>query len=370
MRHSTYLEVNLSLLEENARLIQSKAPDSSLLPMVKADAYGNGIIPVSQFLVHECGVEILGCASLGEAIKLVEGLPDLKAKILVFSDTELQDKNLAKAYVDGNIIPVLHQNSDLEIVLKDPSYSKVPIVIKVNTGMNRLGVLKQDLETYLPLLRKRGIQHLMTHFARSSQLLQHEDKTNRQYEDFLSMKDFLMLNGVSIETTSVSNSGAVEQEFGLSETYLRPGLMLYGPSSVGGENFWRGHQISRWVTKVLSTFKVKKGTPIGYGVNVADKDSLIAVLPLGYGDGFLTYMSGVQLNINGVIGKVFGRVNMDMTFIQFDLKEEQKIKNNDIVEIWNNNSQTIVDLANQSKTIPYQLMCAVSGRIPRIYKVN
>ncbi len=370
MRHSTYLEVNLSLLAENVELVKKMAPGSTLLPMVKADAYGNGMIPVSQFLAKECGIEILGCASLGEATKLIHECPDLKTKILVFSDTELQNKEWREVYINGQIIPVLHQTSDLETVLKDPFYAHIPLVIKINSGMNRLGFLQEDLELYLPLLRTRGIKHLMTHFARSSQLLQSGDKTNKQYKNFLELKEFLKNADIQIEATSVSNSGAVEQEFGVSETFVRPGLMLYGPPGVSGESTWKGHQISRWVTKIMSTFKVKKGTPIGYGVNVADRDCLMAVLPIGYGDGFLTYMSGTQININGVKGKIFGRVNMDMTFVQFDLSDEHKIKNNDVVEIWSHDYKTIVDLADQAKTIPYQLMCAVSSRIPRIYKVD
>jgi len=370
MRHSTYLEVNLGLLAENVKLIQHLAPESRLVAMVKADAYGNGMIPVSKFLVQECGIENLGCASLGEAIKLCNENTDLKAKILVFSDTELDDKKSRQAYLNYNITPVLHQKSDLEIALKDPFFSKMPIVIKINSGMNRLGVSRDDLESYIPMLRKRGIQHLMTHFARSSQILQNDDKTNRQYNEFLKIKEFFKQHNISIRDTSVSNSGAIEQKFGLNETFIRPGLMLYGPPSVSDATYWRGNQVSRWVTKVMSTFQVKKGTPIGYGVNVADKDCLIAVLPIGYGDGFLTYFSGVNLTVNGIRGKVFGRVNMDMTFVQFDISDESKIKNNDVVEIWNNNHRTIVDLADQARTIPYQLMCAVSDRIPRIYKVK
>jgi alanine racemase len=192
-------------------------------------------------------------------------------------------------------------------------------------------------------------------------------KTLRQYDEFLKIKEFLNQNQIFIEETSVSNSGAIEQQFGIEETFIRPGLMLYGPSVLTELSSWRGSQISRWVAKILSTFRVKKGTPIGYGVNVADKDCVIAILSVGYGDGFLTYFSGINIMVNGVLGKVFGRVNMDMTFVQFDLSEEVKIKKNDLVEIWDNNPMKIVDLASQTRTIPYQLMCAVSSRIPRIY---
>ncbi len=370
MRLSSFLEVNLGLMAQNFSMIQKLAPKAEILPMVKANAYGNGLIPVSKFLVNEMGVRTLGCASLGEAFELFEALPGLRSKIVVFSDTELSDKELRRAYLELDILPVLHQVSDLEIVLKDSAFSKLPLILKLNTGMNRLGLSHSDLETYLPYLKKRGIHHLMTHFARSSQLLRPQDKTHKQYEEFISMKNFLEGSGVRIESTSVANSGAIEQGFGTQETYVRPGLMLYGPPSVENPVLWSGHQASRFVTKVLSTFQVKKGTPIGYGVNVADKDCLIAVLPVGYGDGLIAYGSGTRLKVNGIDTKIFGRINMDMTFLQFGPEDESRIRAGDQVELWNHDNRVITDIANQNKTIPYQLMCGISSRIPRIYKVK
>lgn len=370
MRFSSYVEVNLGLLAGNFSAIQNLAPKAEVLPMVKADAYGNGLIPVSQFLVRDCGVKNLGCASLGEAIHLLDECPGLGSNIVVFSDNEISNKKAREAYLGGNIFPVLHQASDVETVLTDNAFQKLPLFIKVNTGMNRLGLSQQDLERFLPQFKSRGIYHFMTHFARSGDHLKDGDKTNRQYEEFLRMKKFLTDAGVSIEKTSVSNSGAIEQSFGTRETYVRPGLMLYGPPSVTAPVIWKGHQVSKWVTKVLSSFHVKKGTPVGYGVNVADKDSFMAVLPIGYGDGFMTYYSGSTVFINGIEGKVFGRVNMDMAFIQFDPEAASKIKNEDQVEIWNHDNSRILEFATQTKTHCYQLMCGISGRIPRIYKVK
>lgn len=370
MRHSSYVEVNLGHLAGNFSAIQQLAPKAEILPMVKADAYGNGLIPVSQFLVKDCGVRNLGCASLGEAMRIMDESPGLGANITVFSDTEFDHHKTRSVYTDSRIKPVLHQASDLEILKSDKSLTKLPLIIKLNTGMNRLGLNQADLESFLPLFKERGISHLMTHFARSGEKLKEGDKTHKQFDEFLKMKKFLTDAGVQIEKTSVSNSGAIEQSFGTNESYVRPGLMLYGPPSVSEPVIWKGHQISKWVTKVLSTLIVKKGTPVGYGVNVADKDSLMVVLPIGYGDGFFTYYSGSYVMINGFRGKVFGRVNMDMAFIQFDPDVEGKISLNDLVEIWGHDNTRILEFATQNKTHPYQVMCGISGRIPRIYKVK
>jgi alanine racemase len=370
MRHSSYLEVNLGMMRENFNRIQALAPKAEILPMVKSNAYGNGAVSVSQFLVKECGTKILGTASLGEALQIIHEWPDLKVKFVVFSDTEIQNAEIRRNYLNYNIIPVLHQKSDLEVVKNDPDFKQLPLYIKLNTGMNRLGLSMEDLEQYLPFFKARGIKHLASHFARSSQIIEAGDKSHKQVEEFQKMKKFLLDAGVEIEATSLANSGAIEQSFAVNETYVRPGLMLYGPPSVLDPIIWNGHQTSRLVTKVLSGFQVKKGTPVGYGVNVADKDSFMAVVPIGYGDGLITYLSGTKLKINGLEGKVFGRINMDMTFIQFDPSAEAKIKNEDVVEIWNHDNKVITDIATQNKTIPYQLMCGISGRIPRIYKVK
>jgi alanine racemase len=370
MRFSTFLEVNLGHLGENFARIQALAPSAEILPMVKTDAYGNGVLAISKFLINECGCKILGTATLGEALHISQELPNLKVKILVFSDSEIQKPEFRKHYLNGTIIPVLHQKSDLEVIKNDPDFNKLPIYLKLNTGMNRLGLTMEDLEIYLPFLKQRGVEHLMSHFARSAQIIEIGDKSHKQVEEFQKMKKFLLDAGVEIKSTSLANSGAIENKFAINETYVRPGLMLYGPPSVTHPMVWKGHQISRLVTKVLSSFQVKKGTPVGYGVNVADKDSFMAVIPIGYGDGFMTFFSGTKLSINGIEGRVFGRINMDLTYIQFDPSAEAHIKNEDVLEIWNHDNKVITDLATQNKTIPYQLMCGISGRIPRIYKVQ
>lgn len=368
MRHSTFLEINLSYLQENLKKIK-QLTKAKIIPMVKADAYGNGLVPISKYLVQECGIEKLGCASLGEALHLFNQCPDLKAEMMVFSDTEISRPEVAEAYSNYAITPVLHQKSDVEAVLNNSALQKIPLVIKVNTGMNRLGLSLNELSDLAPRLKNRSVKHLLTHFACSYYPLKASDKNHRQMEEFNQAKKILKDAGVTVQETSVANSGAIEQKFGVDETYVRPGLMLYGPPSVDPK-IWDGHQISRLVTRVLKTFSVKKGTPVGYGVNVAGEDGFVAVLPIGYADLSLSSMMGAELTVNGFKAKVFARVNMDMMFLIFDPSVSGKINAGDSIEIWNHDNKVINDLALQMKTIPYQLMCGLTNRIPRIYKVK
>lgn len=369
MRHSTFLEVNLGLLQENIQHIK-QLTKAKVLPMVKADAYGNGLIPVSRTLVNECELKTLGCATLGEAIHLFDQCPELEAEVLIFSDSEITHPEFSEAYTHYPITPVLHSRSDVETVLTNSALSKLPLVLKVNTGMNRLGLSLEELADLAPRLKGRGVRHLMTHFACSYYPLKAGDKTHRQMEEFVKAKKILTDAGVEVKETSVANSGAIEQKFGVDETWVRPGLMMYGPPSVESPIIWKGHQISRFVTKVMKTFEVKKGTPVGYGINVAGEDGFIAIVPIGYADLSVSTISGAELMVNGYKAKFFARVNMDMSFLMFDRSVAGKIKVGDSVEIWNHDNRVISELATQMKTIPYHLMCGVTNRIPRIYKVK
>jgi alanine racemase len=369
MRFTTFLEVNLGLLQENIQKIKDFS-SARILPMVKADAYGNGLISISKTLVNECGLKTLGCASLGEAVSLFNQCPNLETEILVFSDSEITNPDWLRAYEDFAIVPVLHSKHDVEFVLKHPSLRKLPIVIKVNTGMNRLGLDLEELSDLAPKLKNRGVKHLMTHFAHSYSPIKPQDRTYRQMEEFVKAKKILSHAGVEVEETSVSNSGAIEQKFGVNETWVRPGLMIYGPSSLENQFIWKGHQISRFVTKIMKIFKVKKGTPLGYGAKVTGRDGLVAIIPVGYADLSVSTISGAELMINGFKAEFIARVNMDMSYLMFDVSVGDKIKVGDVVEIWNHDNRFISELANQMKTIPYHLMCAVTSRIPRIYRVK
>jgi alanine racemase len=369
MRHSSYLEVNLGLLAENVAKIRQLVGSAKILPMVKADAYGNGLVPVSRFLIEECGLSYLGCASLGEALLISDQCPGLKAQLVVFSDTEILNPKLASLYLERNIIPILHQRSELEMVLSSPELHRLPLHVKIDTGMNRLGLSMTDLEALAPRLRGRGIDHLLTHFACSYYTFRPGDKTDRQLAIFTQARQLLSAAGVEIAATSVANSGAIEQGIGLGETFVRPGLMLYGPPSVE-QRLWDGHQISRFVTRILKLFSVKKGTPVGYGVNVTPEDGVMAVIPVGYGDGLLTFAAGASIQVRGRPARIFGRVNMDMAFLFLDPELGQQLRAGEEIEIWNHDNRSITELATQMKTIPYQLMCAISPRIPRVYKVK
>jgi alanine racemase len=366
MRHSSQLEISLPLLAENIKVIEGLAGKAQILPMVKANAYGHGLLPITKFLAHELKIKQIGVASLGEAISIMKDEPSLPSRLYVFSDTEIHHSEYSDFYLNHDVLPVLHQMSDVERVVKDEKFKRLPLVIKLNTGMNRLGIEKSEWESLVQLLKAHGrfeIEHLLTHFACADMRLKEGDRTHRQYEMFKEAKEFFAVSGIAVKTTSVANSGAITQQFGIEESFVRPGIMMYGGSEKGG------HVISKLQSKIIKVFPVKKGTPVGYGNHVAGDDGIVAILPLGYGDGVLTYASGTRLTVKGAPCQLFARVNMDLTFLFFRTSDFPNLKVGEAVDLWNNDPKVIVDIADQMKTISYQLFCAVSSRVPRTYSV-
>jgi alanine racemase len=150
------------------------------------------------------------------------------------------------------------------------------------------------------------------------------------------------------------------QNSGLLETHIRPGIMGYTYPFC----------ISKLETRILNTFIAKKDTPVGYNSILCPNDGLIAVLAIGYGDGFSTHYSGAHIEHKGMIGEIIGRINMDMTFVLFPLSAKDKILSGDNVAIWGEKEGDLLRFADETKTIPYELLCSLLPRIPRIYRLN
>jgi alanine racemase len=369
MRAHTRLEVYWARLARNWQRVQQLAPSARILPMIKANAYGHGLVPVGQFLSQEMKVETLGVATLGEAEAFLQETPSYRGRVMVFSETNLIEKEFHSRYNSPQIIPVVHDMPALEVFLHDRCYKHLPLVMKLNTGMNRLGIEENDWEVAGRTILKSGrksIHHLMSHFAYSYSEYKEGDRTHRQVEAFQRGVALLRGMGISIEETSLANSGAIEQGIGTTETWVRPGLMLYGPHSFAGET----EMVSSLVTHVMSVFPVKRGVPVGYGNHVTSEDGIMAILPLGYGDGFPTQSTGYRFSVNGAEARVFGRINMDMVFLFFPGASPGVVKAGDEVRFWDTDPRDVDAWARHMDTHAYQAMCSISSRVPRIYRLG
>ena len=377
MRYSSKLSIDFNYLASNYHKLRELAPSNDVVFMVKANAYGHGIDEVTRFSNQELGVKEFGVASVGEAMGVRKRQSDLMVELYVFSDTELFNPAYEECYTDFRNIPVIYNLEQLEFFLSNLQFKYVPLVLKLDTGMHRLGIsdTPEDIEKIIELLRRFGrkeIDHLMTHFSCSNLPLKENDRTHRQYASFVKIKKELRASGIHIHKTSCANSGAIEQKFALDESHIRPGLMLYGPASVGSfrgeiKSPWQGKSISRLCSKILTMRAVKKGTPIGYGAHVCHKDGILVNLPIGYGDGILTYYSGVKLCHRGHQFQILGRVNMDLITLLFDSDAKGDLQVGDEICLWDYDQHSVSDLATQAKTIPYQIYTAITDRVLRQY---
>lgn len=378
MKFRSRLVVNLDNLKYNYEQIKKIAPKSEVLFMVKADGYGHGMISVARFAATELKIKEFGCATIKEALSLREELNDLEFDVYVFSDIQLELHENADIYLKKRIIPVISNVSELEYILTTPEFRNFPICLKFNTGMNRLGLWTSEIDQVVQMLKmhnRKNIHHLISHFANASFSMKKDKYNQAQIECFESIKKRFKDEGFVIERTSQANSGSIEQKNGLdNDTHIRPGLMMYGPSSlnsdVATEGVFKGKLVSKLETYILRTFDVTKGTPVGYNSTPCPEDGVIAVLAIGYGDGFGNRYSGVKLYHKGHQGYLIGRVSMDMAHVFFPKEARGQIKPHEVFTIWGEQGADLVKFSEETKTIPYELFCSLLPRIPRIYRLN
>lgn len=375
MRFRTRLVINLEVFAENLQKIKAIAPKADPILMVKAEGYGHGATPLAQFAHHELGYQNFGLATLGEAIRLREDCPDAEFETYVFSDIQLKLKDHAETYLNNRLLPVISNRSDLAEVLNRPEYKFFPLCLKFNTGMNRLGFEMSELELVIAEIKKAGrksIYHLMTHFACASLSMKTNPRNQLQLKNWQTLKAAFKAAGLDVERTSIANSGTVEQGVGIDETHIRPGLMLYGPSSllpdIRSEGHYRGKLISRLETYILSTFEVKRGTPVGYGAHPVPRDGLVVIIALGYGDGFSNYYRRGTLMQAGLRGEIIGRVNMDMTYLLFPPEASGVLKAQMPFTVWDHDADSFERFCQEIETIPYEVFCHLTGRVPRFYE--
>ncbi|EQC45458.1 alanine racemase [Bacteriovorax sp. Seq25_V] len=371
MRIRSQMEIDLSLLAYNYSCLKEIAPNNEVLFMVKADAYGHGMVPIVKFAHFELGIKEFGCASVGEALKLREEIPDGNFEIYVFSDVQLVLKQAKEIYLNYRIIPVISNESDLDYFLEDQDFKNFPLTLKFNTGMNRLGIHYSHAEEVVKKLKQHGrkeVYHLLSHFSSASLPMETNKRNIEQRENFKNIKNILKDSGISILKSSMANSGTIEQGYGLEETHIRPGLMMYGPTSLLPQyrhlSKWKGKLISSLETVIINTFDIEKGAPIGYGASPCPGKGKIAIIALGYGDGFSTRYQGVEILHEGNVGKVVGRVNMDMAQIFF---EKGDFHIGDRFVVWDHSSENFSRICDQSKTIPYEVFIHLTPRVPKVY---
>jgi alanine racemase len=362
----TWAEVDLRNLAHNfAQIKKLLSPDIKILVTVKADAYGHGLIPVSKKLIG-CGVDYLGVASIDEGIRLRQA--GIKCPLLVLG--VMLNKDIGPLF-KWNLIPTVCSMGFAQALNRKARSQarRINVHIKVDTGMGRLGVLQKDafkLVRDVHKLRFVNIEGLFTHFAFADI---DKEFTLYQIEIFNSLIKKLNREGIRIPFLHAANSMGVinfkESHFNM----VRPGLVIYGLSPVA-KLALKLKPVLSLKTKVIYSKRVPKGYGISYGHDyITPKKTTIVNLPLGYGDGYPRNLSNrAPVLIRGKVFKVSGKICMDQIMVDVG---NTKIKIGDEVVLigsQGSNRITAEELAGLSGTIPYEIVCGLGNRIPRLYK--
>ena len=384
---ATFANIYMGNLRNNIEQVRNQLqPGVRLCIPVKADAYGHGAIPVAHTVV-ECGADYLAVAAVSEGVELRKA--GITIPILVLSlpqpseFTEIIERHLTPSLCDSELIRMLN-------VTATAMGRKVPVHLKVDTGMGRIGCSPEEAPDLAQLIaNSQGVylDGVFTHFAVSDSLAPEDIAyTKRQIEAFKQVVDNIRRLGIDPGICHAANSAAVFQYPESHFDMVRPGLVIYGyyPGDITEEYLngaAGGGQARQPVhlkpmmdvrSSIVAIKQVKRGESISYGRQwIAQEDCQVGVIPAGYGDGLLRrYGDNLEVTINGRLYPVIGRICMDQCMIHLGV--DSKVSRWDEVIIFgpaeHGALQSAQDIAHAAGTISYEITCGIDQRVPRVYK--
>jgi len=365
----TFAEIDLGAIRHNMRRIrQLIGRDIKILGVVKADAYGHGMEQISRILVNE-GVEYLGVASLDEARELRQA--GIKSKILSLGAILPEE---AEGVLKFNVIQTI---SDLRVPTLLSRISKkkrknVKVHINIDTGMGRLGFWHEEAIEFIKkitLMDNISIDGIFTHFPSAE-----DDKafTLNQIRIFNAFLEDLRNQGIDIPVRHASNSMALIDFKEAHMNMVRPGLIVYGLHPRGDLlNSLNLKPALSLKTKIVHIKSVPKGRSVSYGRSyITNEDTKVAAIPVGYGDGYQRHLSNrADVLIRGRRAPVVGKICMDMAMVYVGHIKGAEV-GDEVVLIGRQGKDNIKveELAGLVYTIPYEIVCNIGRRVPRMYK--
>jgi alanine racemase len=360
--------VHLDRLTRNLRLLQDLAGNRAVWPVIKGDAYGHGARIVARHLV-DIGYRTLGVADLEEAVALIDA--GIEATIVVLSAALPEHSEALVAYGCEPVLCTLEMAESLARAAARTG-RRVSVHLKVDTGMGRIGIRPDEVPAFLercrgwPALRVRG---LMSHLPRADEA----DKSfsRRQVEEFRRVIE--AARGYPIEVRHMANSAAV---FDLPESHLdavRPGIAMYGlrPSAAIAHPRARDLEpVLEWKTCITFLKEVPAGVGLSYGHAFRTRrPSLVATVPAGYADGLRRSLSnGMDVLVRGVRCPQVGNITMDMSLVDVTALRGRVALGDEVVLIGGQGDEEVTadELAAKLGTINYEIVSAISHRVPRV----
>lgn len=365
----TCAEIDLSAIAYNYHEIKKLVGNKTkIMAVVKANAYGHGIINIAKILAT-LNVDYFGVATLDEAISLRKN--NIKTPILVLGCVTKEE---IKPIIENDITMTLGSDEILPVIEKYASSLKkqARVHVKIDTGMGRIGVWHREAISFIRLIAKSSfinLEGIYTHFASAG----HDNFfTNYQLESFEEIINEIAQIGIDIPIKHVANSIGVIDIPRSHFNLVRPGIIIYGM-------YPKRHFVNIVKLKPAMSLKTKivflKDTPAGRSISygrtyITQKPTKVATLPIGYADGYGRILSNkAEVLIRGKRAKVIGKVTMDQTMI--DVGHIKDVKVGDEVMLIGRQGKDIItvdELAKLSATIPYEIVCSITDRVPRSYK--
>ncbi|MGA7755509.1 MAG: alanine racemase [Candidatus Sulfotelmatobacter sp.] len=374
----TWADVSLATLRQNFRTVQKHVGAGvTVCAVVKADAYGHGAVECSKALEAE-GARWLGVTSLDEAIPLREA--GVRANILLMTGFWRGEEN---EIVRLRLTPTVWEPWHVESLEKAASALGVahhPVHLKVDTGMGRLGVAVDQLPALLSALRAAKhlvLEGLSTHLA-SSEVMD-APSVAEQERSFEIARGMVRDAGIEPTFVHMANTGAVISRRETWNTMVRPGVALYGyylPFQRAGREVSGGtlrlpvKPILTWKTRILSLRNLGADQPLGYnGTYVTKAPAHIAVLPVGYADGYNRQLSNRgRVIVRDHYAPIVGRISMDLTLV--DVTGIPGVAVGDeviLLGVADGLSVDALEHAELANSTPYEILCNISKRVPRRY---
>ncbi|HWF92213.1 MAG TPA: alanine racemase [Bryobacteraceae bacterium] len=372
----TWADVSLPNLRHNFRVVsQHVGSGVTICAVVKADAYGHGAVDCSRALEEE-GAKWFGVTSLDEAIPLRNA--GIQGRILLMTGFWRGEE---QEIVSLGLTPTVWepwQVESLEKAAERLGVSNYPVHLKVDTGMGRLGVGMDELANICKVLKASShilMEGFSTHLA-SSEVLD-APSVDEQIKQFNQARKIVRDSGFTPAFIHVANTSAVISRQESWNTMVRPGLALYGyylpferaGREVGGSKLRLPVKpVLTWKTKILSLRDVPAHQALGYGGTYVTKaPARIAVLPVGYADGLNRQISsGGRVVVRGYYAPIVGRISMDLTLVDVTGLSEVSVGDEVVllgtVDGLNVDAREHASLAN---TVPYEILCNISKRVPR-----
>lgn len=355
MSRPTRAFIDQSALAHNLTIVRQYAPHSRIMAVIKADAYGHGLLNTANALKDADGFALLeldAAISLREAgyqqpILLLEGFFSIE-ELALFEQYQLS--------------AVIHHSEQVSMLL-DSKHHELNLFLKINTGMNRLGVAPEQLSKTINKLKENQYLNnitLMTHFACADDPSQ-KDSVTQQLQCLEAVTDRYS------HPHSLANSAAIIRYPKTHADWVRPGIMLYGASPFSDQtaldlNLQPAMTLS---SKIIAIQNLKMGDKVGYhGLFQADRPMRIGIVACGYADGYPRHApTDTPVMVNNQRSRLLGRVSMDMLAV--DLTEITNAKLDSPVILWGKEIP-VDEVAQRAGTISYELLCALAPRVERI----